>query len=365
MTSGADQDLRWLDAAVRMARPWLGTTAENPTVGALVVDPQRQILLGRAATASGGRPHAETQALAQAGAAAAGATLYVTLEPCNHWGRTPPCSDAVVRAGIARVVVGITDPDPRTAGSGIARLKQAGIAVDVRDHEPSRRLHEGHISRKQRQRPFVTLKLAVSADGMIGRLGAPNLAITGPVAQRWTHMQRALSDGVMVGARTARIDDPRLTVRLPGLEDRRPLRIVLAGAEPLPPTLNLFSRNSDQPTLIIAQNSAQPAWPEHVSVASLPAGGGTLALLQALEALSSRGIARLLVEGGARIADALMGSGLADRIHILSSDLTVGEGGVVAPGGTQLPAVIAAAGFVEVDRRALGDDMLRTFEKGA
>ncbi|SFZ81342.1 diaminohydroxyphosphoribosylaminopyrimidine deaminase [Devosia enhydra] len=365
MTASVDQDLRWLDSAVRTATPWLGTTAENPTVGALVVDPVRQILLGRGVTARGGRPHAETQALAQAGAAAAGATLYVTLEPCNHWGRTPPCSDAVIRAGIARVVIGITDPDPRTAGAGVAKLRAAGIAVEVLDHGPSARLHEGHVSRKQRRRPFVTLKLAVSADGMIGKLGKANLPITGSLAQRWTHMQRALSDGVMVGARTARIDDPRLSVRLPGLEGRRPLRIVLAGAEPLPADLTLFAKDSAQPTLVIAQNPSTLSLPDHVQVAALPSVGHERSLVSALEMLSSRGVARLLVEGGARLAEALLVEGLADRIHLLFSPVTVGEGGVAAPGGWALVDRIAAAGFAEVDRRALGDDMLRTFEKGA
>jgi diaminohydroxyphosphoribosylaminopyrimidine deaminase/5-amino-6-(5-phosphoribosylamino)uracil reductase len=140
-------DLRWLDAAARIASPWLGTTAENPTVGALVVDEVHQVLLGRGVTARGGRPHAEPQALQEAGGRARGRTLYVTLEPCNHWGRTPPCADAVVRAGIRRVVIGLVDPDPRTAGDGIRRMQEAGLEVVVADHAPSRRLHEGFLSR--------------------------------------------------------------------------------------------------------------------------------------------------------------------------------------------------------------------------
>jgi diaminohydroxyphosphoribosylaminopyrimidine deaminase/5-amino-6-(5-phosphoribosylamino)uracil reductase len=361
----AASDLRWLDAAARLATPFLGTTAENPTVGALVVDPVRQVLLGRGVTARGGRPHAEPQALAQAGQAASGATIYVTLEPCNHWGRTPPCAESVISAGIARVVIGLEDPDMRTAGSGIARLITAGVTVDLVDHPGSRRLHEGHISRKRRYRPFVTLKLAVSADGMIGRVGSPNLAITGAEARRWTHMQRALSDAVMIGAGTARIDDPLLTVRLPGLDDRRPLRVVLAGRSPLPRDLNLFRDTSDYPTVAITRTDSHVDLPEGAGAIGIDTTDGQPDLKRALEALARRGVGRVLVEGGALLAQSLLDAGFVDRLHLLQAPTIVGAGGVPAPGGAAFAERIAAFGFSEVDRRALGDDMLRTFEMGA
>ncbi len=215
MTRPRHDDEAWLDAAVATAAPLLGTTADNPTVGAIVVDSSGHEL-ARAVTAPGGRPHAETQALALAGAAARGATLYVTLEPCNHWGQTPPCVDAVLAAGIGRVVIGVIDPDPRTAGGGLERLAAAGVDVVVADHAGSRRLHEGHIARKTRGRPFVIAKLAVSADGMIGRRDEANVAITGEEARAFTHQQRATSDAIMVGGATANIDDPRLSVRVEG-----------------------------------------------------------------------------------------------------------------------------------------------------
>jgi diaminohydroxyphosphoribosylaminopyrimidine deaminase/5-amino-6-(5-phosphoribosylamino)uracil reductase len=185
----APADLRWLEAAARIAMPYRGTTAENPTVGAIVVSADG-VVLGRGVTAPGGRPHAEPQALTMAGEGARGATLYVTLEPCNHWGQTPPCVDAVIASGVARVVCGAADADPRTAGQSIKKMRVAGIAVEVGSGLAAvERLHEGFFSRIRRGRPFVTAKLAVSWDGMIGRRDRGNVAITGEDARRWTHMQ--------------------------------------------------------------------------------------------------------------------------------------------------------------------------------
>jgi diaminohydroxyphosphoribosylaminopyrimidine deaminase/5-amino-6-(5-phosphoribosylamino)uracil reductase len=189
--SPADQlDLRWLDAAARLATPHLGTTAENPTVGALVVDPASQTILGSAVTARGGRPHAETQALDQAGAGAKGATLYSTLEPCLHWGRTPPCVDALIRTGIRRVVVGMTDPDPRTGGNGLKKLAAAGIDVKLAVHPASRRLNEAHVARIQHARPFVTATLVVSADERVRTLAGKPVE-PGPRAQAWLECSAA------------------------------------------------------------------------------------------------------------------------------------------------------------------------------
>jgi diaminohydroxyphosphoribosylaminopyrimidine deaminase/5-amino-6-(5-phosphoribosylamino)uracil reductase len=350
-------DRRWLDAAARIATPWLGTTAENPTVGALVV--RDGLLLGRGVTAAGGRPHAEPQALAMAGEGAHGATLYVTLEPCNHWGRTPPCVDAVIAAGVARVVTGLVDPDPRTAGQSLAKLQAAGIETSALDHAPSRRLHEGFLSRVTRGRPFVTLKLAVSADSMVGRADRGQVPITGDAAGRWTHMQRALSDAVLVGGSTAAIDNPLLTVRLPGLAARTPLRLVLAGRSPLPADLILFVSQPAHPVAVIGQAGA--LLPEGVPL-WVPRDAGIAA---ALELIAGHGVSRLLVEPGARLCEALLASGLVDRFHLLTSAITVGPGGVPATVHGALADRLAAAGLVEVDRRALGPDMLATFERGA
>lgn len=363
MSTLAPADLRWLEAAARIATPFRGTTAENPTVGAIVVSPEG-VVRGRGVTAPGGRPHAEPQALAMAGERARGATLYVTLEPCNHWGRTPPCVDAVVASGVARVVCGATDPDPRTAGKSIEKLERAGISVAVGESLPAiERLHEGFFSRIRRGRPFVTAKLAVSKDGMIGRRDKGNVAITGEEARRWTHMQRALTEAVMVGAGTARLDDPRLNVRLAGFEDRKPARVVLAGRETLPSELTLFATGSSQPTLIVAENGIAESFSELGEVFGVEGDNGRPDPARVLEALAGRGIGRLLVEGGAGLNDALLDAGLVDRFHLLESEVTVGAEGVPASVHPSLPERLAQLGFGVVERRALGCDMLTTFEK--
>jgi diaminohydroxyphosphoribosylaminopyrimidine deaminase/5-amino-6-(5-phosphoribosylamino)uracil reductase len=358
----APADLRWLEAAARIAMPYRGTTAENPTVGAIVVSADG-VVLGRGVTAPGGRPHAEPQALTMAGEGARGATLYVTLEPCNHWGQTPPCVDAVIASGVARVVCGAADADPRTAGQSIKKMRVAGIAVEVGSGLAAvERLHEGFFSRIRRGRPFVTAKLAVSWDGMIGRRDRGNVAITGEDARRWTHMQRALSDAVMVGAGTARLDNPRLSVRLPGLEGRTPLRVVMAGRA-LPANLTLFAMDSEQETVFVAEKGRVESIFEHADVVWVGGQDGYPDVGLALEALADRGIGRVLVEGGAALNDALLDAGLVDRFHLLSSDAIVGADGVPASIHGQLPERLAQLGFGVVESRALGCDMLTTFEK--
>lgn len=357
------EDARWLDAAARIAMPFRGTTAENPTVGALVVS-GGGVVLGRGVTAPGGRPHAETVALAMAGEGAGGQTLYVTLEPCNHWGRTPPCVDAVLASGIARLVCGVVDPDPRTAGQSLDRLRAAGIEVVIfEDHAPSRKLHEGFLSRVTRRRPFVTAKLAVSRDGMIGRQDRGNVPVTGPEARRWTHMQRALSDAVMVGSTTARLDDPRLDVRLAGLERRSPLRVVVAGRSGLPETLTLFAMDFLQPPVVLAQKDAVDSFPQRAEVIGLAGRDGRVDLRAGLEALAGRGVSSLLVEGGAGLNDALFDEGLIDRFHLLEGQTDIGPGGVRASSHPSLRDRLAEEGFVAVESYALGCDMLTTFEK--
>ena len=357
------QDGRWLDSAARLARPYLGTTAENPTVGALVVDEERGVILGRAATARGGWPHAEVQALAEARDGARGRTLYTTFEPHSQWGRTPPCTDAVVQAGIRRVVIGLLDPDPRAAGNGMRVLQESGIDVALVDHMPSRLLHEAHILRGTKGRPFVTAKLAVSRDGMIGLPGAANVSITGEEARRWTETERALSDAVMVGARSAQIDDPDLTVRLAGLEHRSHQRVILVGARAFNPGLNLIARVSGYPTAIIAEEGRSFAVPPAVQVIGVEGKGGRPNLRKALAALSDRGIGRLLVEGGARLTEALIVAELVDRFHLLTGTAELGRKGVPAAMLGSIEGRLRAAGFAEVDRRPLGADMLRTFER--
>lgn len=363
MSGPTAEDIRWLDAAVRYASAYLGTTADNPTVAALVVDPFNQTLISRAVTAKGGRPHAESQALEAAGFEASGRTLYVTLEPCHHWGRTPPCVDAVVRSGVLRVVIGTGDPDPRTAGESIRRLESAGIEVILADHAPSRALHAGHAMRHGAGGPFVTAKLAVSADGMIGRKGQGNVAITGDAAREWTHLQRARSEAILIGASTARLDDPQLTVRLRGLENRTPLRVVLAGAKGIDRKVNLVDRFSAHRLAIIAETDSPVEAPPSVEVLRVEGKKGRPDLALAFAALAGKGIQHLLVEPGARLTAALLDAGLIDRFALLTSPVTIGKGGLPASAGEPLAARLEAAGLVEIDSQPLGDDLVTIFER--
>ncbi|MBX5183919.1 bifunctional diaminohydroxyphosphoribosylaminopyrimidine deaminase/5-amino-6-(5-phosphoribosylamino)uracil reductase RibD [Rhizobium sp. NZLR5] len=250
-------DENFMAAAIRLSRRHLGRTATNPSVGCLIV--RDGVVVGRAVTAVGGRPHAETQALAEAGALARGATAYVTLEPCSHHGKTPPCAEALIAYGVARVVISVTDPDPRVSGRGIAILGNAGIEVDsgVLEAEGRRSL-AGYLTRQTKNRPYVTLKLAVSADGMIGRQGAGQVAITGPEARAEVQALRAETDAILVGIGTALSDDPLLTVRTPGLEAQSPIRIVLDPSLALPLTSKLVTTARQVPVILVASEDVSP-----------------------------------------------------------------------------------------------------------
>ena len=363
MSDLAPEDRRWLDAAARYATGFLGTTADSPTVAALVVDPHAQTLLSRAVTARGGRPHAEAQAITAAGFEAAGSTLYVTLEPCHHWGRTPPCVDAIIRAGIMRVVIGATDADPRTAGGSVAQLESAGIETVFAQHGPSRALHAGHILRHGAGRPQVMAVLAVSADGMIGRSGEGRVGIAGPASSRWIDMQRARSSAILVGAATARNDDPALTVTLPGLAGRTPLRIVLAGASGADRKLNLIGGFSGYRTAVIAETTAEVDAPVSVETIRVTGRDGRPDLGAALAALGQRGIQNLLVEPGQRLLTALLETDLIDRFALIAAPMNIGEGGLPASVDGPIADLLAAAGLVETGRQRLGDDTLVLYER--
>jgi diaminohydroxyphosphoribosylaminopyrimidine deaminase/5-amino-6-(5-phosphoribosylamino)uracil reductase len=335
-------------AAVRLSRRGLGRTAPNPSVGALVVVDGR--IVGRGVTAIGGRPHAEPQALAEAGEAARGATLYVTLEPCSHHGRTPPCVDAIIAAGVARVVAAVEDPDPRVAGRGFARLGEAGIAVTVgvgaADAEAAL---AGYLCRVRLGRPQVTLKLAVSADRRIGRRDTPNLKVTGAAAHDRVHLMRAEADAVAVGIGTAAVDDPALTVRLAGMAETSPVRVVFDSRLRLSVDSRLVRSARDLPVVVIAAASADPErrrmlaghGVEVVGVASGP--DGRVAPAAALAALAELGFGSLLVEGGAELAETLLAADLVDRIALFESDLRLGDDALAAPAalgaalGTEAP----------------------------
>lgn len=316
-------DLDMMRIALRMATRGLGNTAPNPAVGAVIANETTGEVIARGWTQPGGRPHAETEAIRRAGGRAGGASLYVTLEPCAHFGKTAPCADAIAAAGITRVVVGTGDPDPRTAGQGIAKLRTAGVAVTENVLEPEARwLTLGHILRVTQKRPFVTLKIATDADGSIapGDGTAPRW-VTGPQARAAGHKLRAEADAILIGAGTLRADDPELTCRLPGLANRSPVRVVLAGRAALDPSAKLFATATQVPVLIVRAGAARPS--DHdlatagADVLELPPVRESLDRIPAvLEMLAARGITRLLVEGGPKVWRGFADAGLIDEVAL-------------------------------------------------
>jgi diaminohydroxyphosphoribosylaminopyrimidine deaminase/5-amino-6-(5-phosphoribosylamino)uracil reductase len=320
--------------ALSLGRRGLGRTWPNPAVGAVIV--KDGVIVGRGWTQPGGRPHAEVEALGRAGEAARGATLYVTLEPCSHYGKTPPCADAVIAAGIARVVSALEDPNPEVAGEGHARLRAAGITVDVGEGaEEARRDHAGHIRRMRDGRPHVMLKLAISADGKAGAAGRKPVAITGEAVRERVHLLRARSDAIMVGIGTVLADDPMLTCRLPGMAKDSPVRIVADSMLRLPVNSLLVRSAYETPVwaltgLAAPQESEFILLPLGVEVLRLPKSAGRLDLKDGLEFLAAKGITRLMVEGGPTLAAAFIAADLVDEAVLFHAPKIVGPDGIEA-----------------------------------
>ncbi|GJE10992.1 bifunctional diaminohydroxyphosphoribosylaminopyrimidine deaminase/5-amino-6-(5-phosphoribosylamino)uracil reductase RibD [Methylobacterium longum] len=363
-------DATFMRLALALGRRGLGTTWPNPSVGAVVVEAATGRILGTGATAPGGRPHGEPLALAAAGEAARGATLYVTLEPCSHHGRTPPCTDAILAAGIARVVSALEDPDPRVAGRGHALLRQGGVAVETGlMREAAARDHIGHVTRVTRGRPALHLKLARTRDGFCAAAGPERLRITGPVADGAVHLWRAHADAILIGIGTARADDPALTVRLPGLAGRSPLRVVLDTHLRLSPASVLARTARDTPTLVLTTRSA-PAHARRalealgVAVATVPAdAAGGIDLTAALADLGARGLTRLCSEGGPRLADALARADLIEACTLVTGPAELGTAGGLRALGPALRAALAGGGFRTVEALRLGADTAVTYER--
>ncbi|MCG7507324.1 bifunctional diaminohydroxyphosphoribosylaminopyrimidine deaminase/5-amino-6-(5-phosphoribosylamino)uracil reductase RibD [Mesorhizobium retamae] len=347
-------------AAIRLSRRNLGRTATNPSVGTIIVrdDGSGPMIVGTGVTAVGGRPHAETEALAEAGPLARGATAYVTLEPCAHHGRTPPCANALVSAGIQRVVGAASDPDPRVSGKGYAILRAAGVEVVERVlAKGAAEQMAGYLIRSLRKRPEVILKLALSADGMIGRKGAGQVSITGDAARREVHLIRAEADAVLIGIGTALEDDPALTVRLPGLEGRSPARIVLDRHIRLPETAKLVSEADRIPLYIAAcadadQQRRAALERRGVRFIGTETVDGRIALPEMMEDLAALGMASVLVEGGAEVARAFLEEGLVDRIILFTGPEAIGEGGIMSP----IDADSVPPGFRKLRETRFGED---------
>ena len=366
--SDARTDADFMSAALALGRRGLGLTADNPAVGALIV--RDGMVVGQGWTQPGGRPHAERMALQNAGAAAKGATLYVTLEPCSHYGRTPPCADAIRSAGIARVVSAMEDPDSRVSGKGHAMLRAAGITVDVgAGGQAALRANLGHILRVTQGRPMVTLKLAETADGYAaGDEHDPRLNITGAAANGRTHVMRAMHDAIMVGIGTVRADDPLMTVRLPGVENLKPLRVVLDTHLRLSPRSRLARSAADARVLAIAgpeapDYSAAALADEGIEVARVASINGHIDLRAALALLAERGHSRVFSEGGPRIGAQLIASGLADEVVMITAEKPFGREGVRALSDNARAILADPTRYTLASEAQFGSDRMRTYER--
>jgi diaminohydroxyphosphoribosylaminopyrimidine deaminase / 5-amino-6-(5-phosphoribosylamino)uracil reductase len=357
-----DPDEAWMARAVALAEGGRGTVSPNPMVGAVLVRDGR--VVGEGFHRAAGQPHAEALALAAAGAAAAGATCYVTLEPCAHHGRTPPCADALVAAGVARVVAAVSDPDPRVDGAGLARLRAAGVAVGVgAGAEAAATQNAAYLTHRRLGRPRVTLKAAASLDGKVAAPDGTSKWITGPAARADAHRLRAEADAVMVGAGTALADDPRLTVRLPGWAGRQPLRVLVDAAGRVGADGHLFDGEAET---LVATTPAVPAaaveaWKaagaEVLECDPAPDGSG-VDLHHLTRVLGERGVLELMVEGGPRLQASLWAAGLADRLVWYLAPLAIGgqaAPGLLGGGGAATLAGARRLRLAPADR--LGDDL--------
>lgn len=365
--TATELDHRFMAAAIRLARRNEGLTATNPSVACLIVrdDGAGPAIVGTGVTAPGGRPHAEPVALAEAGELARGATAYVTLEPCAHHGRTPPCAQTLIDAGVARVVSATPDPDVRVDGKGHAMLRAAGIEVEagcMADEAASGLA--AYLRHKQDSRPAVTLKLAVSADGQIGRRGGGQVAITGAVSRAQTHLMRARHHAILVGVGTVIEDDPELTCRLPGLEQRSPVRMVLDPSGRMPATSRLAQTAREVPTIIVAP----PGLPVHAElvakgceILACEMVGGRVALPELLEDLAARGMMSLMVEGGAAVAASFLAENLVDAIALFAGPGVLGGAGEAI--ASPLAPTDVPAGFALTGEWRFGEDRLREFTR--
>lgn len=357
-------------AALALARRSLGRTWPNPAVGCVIVKDGRIVARGR--TQDGGRPHAEADALDKAGEAARGATVYVTLEPCSHFGKSPPCADALVRAGVAHVVSAMEDPNPAVNGQGHARLREAGVTVDVGDGaREAAEINAGFLLRVGSGRPLFHLKLASSLDGRIATASGESRWITGDGARADGHRLRATHDAILIGAGTVAADDPELTCRLPGLAAYSPVRIALDSKAGLAATSKLAKTARQVPVWLLCTSAAEAgrrevlrkAGVEIIEVAA--AGDGRVDVAAAAQALGQRGLTRVLVEGGGQLAAAFLKAGLIDRITSYRAGLVLGADGRSAVGELGFNRLDFAPRFRLVSVRALQGDTVESWTRGA
>ncbi len=361
----AVDDARFMALALALSRRGLGNVWPNPAVGAVIV--KDGIILARGWTQSGGRPHAEVEALRRAKKAAQGATMYVTLEPCSHQGKSPPCADAIIKAGIARVVSALEDPNPEVAGQGHEQLRAKGIAVDIGlGAEEARRVHAGHIARVTQNRPYVLLKLALSADGKVGLAGRKPAAITGEAARQRAFRVRAMSDAIMVGIGTVLSDNPQLTCRLPGMEARSPVRVVLDAQLRVPLATAVVAAARETPTWVIGARKASKVAGEILQqkgckVFRVTDKNGRLDLAAVFKTLAGEGITRLMVEGGPTLAASFVAADLVDEAALFYSEKLIGDDGIAPLEG--MPLDLLTSRLHVRNSEQIGADTLEIFER--
>ncbi|WP_170464328.1 bifunctional diaminohydroxyphosphoribosylaminopyrimidine deaminase/5-amino-6-(5-phosphoribosylamino)uracil reductase RibD [Ruegeria arenilitoris] len=362
----SETDKRYMALALSLGRRGQGMCWPNPAVGCVIVRDER--IVGRGWTQPGGRPHAEPVALAQAGEAARGATAYVSLEPCSHHGKTPPCAEALIAAGVARVVCAIEDSDPRVAGQGFAMLAEAGIEVTtgVLAEEAARDL-AGFFLKTEQSRPFVTLKLASSFDGRIATATGHSQWITGPKARRAVHAMRARHDAVMVGAGTARADDPSLTVRDIGVE-AQPVRIVVSRHMDIPLMGQLARTAKDVPVWLChgpgPDTERSRAW-EGLGAKLLPCAldDHQIDAADLLHQLGQAGLTRVFCEGGAALGASLLAADLVDELVGFTAGLAIGAEGLSAIGTLGLDKLDAAPRFELIETQVIGPDVMHRWAR--
>ncbi|HIF09134.1 MAG TPA: bifunctional diaminohydroxyphosphoribosylaminopyrimidine deaminase/5-amino-6-(5-phosphoribosylamino)uracil reductase RibD [Sneathiellales bacterium] len=360
-----------MSIALGMAVRGLGATSPNPAVGCLLY--RRDLgsvgrIVGRGWTQSGGRPHAETEALRRAGELARGATVYVTLEPCAHHGKTPPCAAALINAGVGRVVIAVPDPDVRVNGAGIRMLESAGIEVVTGVGAIEGAVHlAGYLMRVADGRPLITVKVATSLDGKIALHNGRSKWITGATARARAHLMRASHDGIMVGVGTVVADDPELFCRLPGLADRSPIRIIADSRLRTPLTAKLVAGVQKTSTWVIAldttANERKRAFAD-VGVEVIEVGpnkDGRLDMATAVTALGSRGLQSVLVEGGGRLISSMLAARLVDRMAWFHAPKVIGGDGIPAAAALGIGSLTDAPQFRRIDCQTVGEDILEIY----
>jgi diaminohydroxyphosphoribosylaminopyrimidine deaminase / 5-amino-6-(5-phosphoribosylamino)uracil reductase len=367
MPDSAAEDLNHMRVALALARRGLGTTWPNPSVGCVLVRAGR--VVGRGYTGSSGRPHAEPTALSMAGNAARGAIAYVTLEPCCHWGQTPPCTDALIQAGVARVVIATLDPDPRVNGQGVAALREAGITVDhgVLEHEARDDL-EGFLLRVTRDRPMVTLKLATSLDGKIATAVGESQWITGAEARQMAHVLRGRHDAVLVGVGTVMADNPELTCRVGGFRPNPVVRVIVDSHLRTPLTSKLAQTVADIPLWFLVRDGVDPNRREAfanmgATVIQVASGGAGIGLAEGVKALAAAGLTRVLVEGGGQVAASFIRADLVDRIAWFHAPAVMGGDGWPSVQGFGIEKLAMMPRFVRHRVTPLGGDVLTEFKR--